>query len=321
MTEFVRRRPFLVFYVLALVMGAAFISVRSFDPTAMADMFKTMRTDPWHPNIITSFPYVLARPVLVTGYLFPLAPTLAAIIVVAIAGGGPGLRRLFDRFRPWREGVTWREGLLVYTMAFAVYLALVGFLVILLYMNGPQSGLELMLRRYGATPVAVWTFLVVAPFLGPGGLLEELGWRGFAFPLLVERLKNPLLAAVVLGVLWGLWHLPRDVPALLSGDPALIKGGGYVGYVYNQIGFIWGTVIGSIVIAFVFFKTGGSVWAAILVHNFSNEFSVGLTMMTKAVTEVGGFTIRPGGVFSTTIAILIVIFAGSNLGRRRDAPA
>lgn len=319
MTEFVRRRPFLCFYLLAFALGAAFISIRSLDPTAMADMFKTMRTVPWHPDIITSFPYVLERPVLVTGYLFPLAPTIAAIVITAIAWRGAGLRRLFDRFRPWREGVTWREGLMVYAMAFAVYLAAVGFLIILLFLNGPTSGLDSMLQRYGTTPVAIWAFLIVAPFLGPGGLLEEVGWRAFAYPLLLERLKNPLLAAVVLGVLWGFWHIPRDIPALLSGNPALIKGGGYGGYVLDQIGFVWGTIATSIVIAYVFFKTGGSVWAGILVHNFGNEFSVGLTLMTKASTQFAGFTIRPGGVFMSVLAIVIVIFAGTQLGRRGDA--
>ena len=35
-----------------------------------------------------------------------------------------------------------------------------------------------MLARYGSTPAAIIGFMLVAPFLGPGGLLEELGWRG-----------------------------------------------------------------------------------------------------------------------------------------------
>lgn len=318
MTDFVQRRPFLCFYILALVLGAVFISIRQFDPTAMADLFKTMRTNPWHPNMITVFPAVLARPALVTGYLFPFAPSLAAIIIAAIAWKSAGLRELFSRFRPWREGVTWREGLLFYTMLYAVYLALVGFLVILLFMNGPNSGLTLMLQRYGSTPLAVWGFLIVAPFLGPGGLLEELGWRGFALPLLLKKFGNPLLATVVLGALWALWHLPRDIPALIAGDPALIKGGGYYGFLLDQIGFFWGCIASSIIISYAFFRTGGSWWAAMLVHNFGNEFSVGLTMMTQASTQVAGFTVRPGGVFSSILAILIVVFAGTELGRRKE---
>jgi membrane protease YdiL (CAAX protease family) len=319
MTELFRRRPLLCFYVLAFVMGAAFISIRLLDPGAMAWVFKDMRTVPWHPNIISSFPKVLERPTLISGYLFPFAPSLAAIIVAAVAWRGEGLGRLFDRFRPWREGVGWRQGLFVYAMCFAVYFAFIGVLVISLTMKGPDSGLALMLQRYGSTTLGIVCFMLVAPFLGPGGLLEELGWRGFALPLLLERLKNPLLATVVLGVLWGLWHFPRDIPALLSGDPALIKGGIYLGYLLNQFQFIWGCVIGSIIISFVFFKTGGSWWAAMLVHNFFNEFSVGLALFTKSSVEIAGSLYTASGVYQSIIAVLIVAFTGTQLGRPRAA--
>ncbi len=39
------------------------------------------------------------------------------------------------------------------------------------------------------------------------GLCEELGWTGFAYPRLRRRLGS-LGGALVLGLLWGLWHLP-----------------------------------------------------------------------------------------------------------------
>ena len=48
---------------------------------------------------------------------------------------------------------------------------------------------------------------VLALVLG-GPLLEEGGWRGFALPRM-ERLYGPLLASVILGVMWALWHLPE----------------------------------------------------------------------------------------------------------------
>ncbi len=41
----------------------------------------------------------------------------------------------------------------------------------------------------------------------PAGIFEEIGWTGFAFPRMRERL-GPFKAAVLLGLLWGLWHLP-----------------------------------------------------------------------------------------------------------------
>jgi len=40
-----------------------------------------------------------------------------------------------------------------------------------------------------------------------GPLCEELGWRGFVLPRLPKRF-NPFTASLILGVIWGVWHLP-----------------------------------------------------------------------------------------------------------------
>jgi len=48
-------------------------------------------------------------------------------------------------------------------------------------------------------------FVYILIFMGPLG--EEAGWRGFALKKMLESL-SPLKAAVLLGVIWSLWHLP-----------------------------------------------------------------------------------------------------------------
>jgi hypothetical protein len=296
--DLIRRRPLTTFYILAFVLGAIVTGLRLLDPGAMGMLFKDMRTNPWHPNIISVFPHVLERPILWTGYLFPFAPTAAALIIVALGWGRQGMGSLLDRMRFWRNGVSWREGALVYAVMFAVYLACVTWLLLVLISREPGSGLTGMLARYGDTPLAIITFMVAALFLGPGGLLEELGWRGFMFPLLVKRLSSPLIACVVLGVLWGLWHFPREIPSILSGNPAIVA---------------------SILIAFVFFKTGGSVWAAILAHNISNEFAVGLTLFTKSSLPIMGMNVDVDTPIKVTLAVIIVVCAGPRLGLKPDA--
>lgn len=50
--------------------------------------------------------------------------------------------------------------------------------------------------------------LVIAPFVNMvPSLGEEVGWRGMLFPTLAEHLSERT-AALVSGVIWGLWHAP-----------------------------------------------------------------------------------------------------------------
>ena len=56
-------------------------------------------------------------------------------------------------------------------------------------------------------PVLFVVTLVIAPFInGLFGFGEELGWRGYLLPKLMVLGK--LKAYLLLGIVWGLWHLP-----------------------------------------------------------------------------------------------------------------
>jgi uncharacterized protein len=54
-------------------------------------------------------------------------------------------------------------------------------------------------------PLMLFALLVLGIITGAMG--EELGWRGFALPWLQTRM-NALWGSLVLGIIWGLWHLP-----------------------------------------------------------------------------------------------------------------
>lgn len=59
---------------------------------------------------------------------------------------------------------------------------------------------------------SLWSVALIFAFnlLFGGTLGEEIGWRGFALPRLLEKF-SPLQASFILGIVWALWHLPIDI--------------------------------------------------------------------------------------------------------------
>jgi membrane protease YdiL (CAAX protease family) len=90
-----------------------------------------------------------------------------------------------------------------------------------------------------------------------GGLWEEPGWSGYLLPKMMQRfahLPNGLLvAALVTGLFRSIWHLPL--------------------FLYGHIAwfdiFIF-TFAFQLLIAWVFYRSGGSVLAVMLLHFVSN---------------------------------------------------
>ena len=98
-------------------------------------------------------------------------------------------------------------------------------------------------------------------FLG-GPLEEELGWRAFALPRLQVGLPA-LDASVLLGLVWGLWHIPLYfVPG--TGQFETLAGGADTAFTIG--GFVFWTVALSVLFAWLFNQSSGSLLVAMLLH-------------------------------------------------------
>ena len=62
------------------------------------------------------------------------------------------------------------------------------------------------LRVAGEEVVPVWAALAGLPVILIVNYGEEIGWRGYALPYLMKRF-NPFVASLILGGIWGLFHV------------------------------------------------------------------------------------------------------------------
>ena len=191
-------------------------------------VFAPGRTTAWFGDISGSHPLF---------FLATWAPGISAVIVLLTFGGAAGLRSFMSRLLLWRGPAGWAAFILV-------GLPLV-FVAGSLIKGGPVLA---PLPPEGVGPV--FAVMLMMLFLGP---VEEFGWRGVAQPLL-QRHMAPLWAGMLIGVIWGLWHLPAF---FLSG---VVFAG------WNFLPFFVGNVVLAVLVTPILNRTGGSLLWPMLFH-------------------------------------------------------
>jgi membrane protease YdiL (CAAX protease family) len=172
-----------------------------------------------------------------------LVPSTVAILLVAVLHGKAGVRTLLRRLLIWRVGLGWWAAIvLLSTLA----LAAVGLSVLL---GGDAPDIT------ATIPGAVFLFLF-SIFPGSAGG-EELGWRGFALPYL-QRGRSALGASVLLGLAWGVWHLPLYLTGADFRPLSLFAP------------WVVAAVAASVIYTWIYNGTGGSLLVVVLFHAASN---------------------------------------------------
>lgn len=210
-----------------------------------------------------------------------VAPALAAAVVTQQAYGRAHVEKLFQALFQWRVGVRW------YLVALFAPLAL------LLLAQGLTKGFGLPVTwpaLQGDLFSLALSAFVMSLFSNPW---EEVGWRGFALPHL-QKQYTAVTATFIVGVLWGLWHLPLF---FWKGNPM------------SQHPFVpWfiSTVAGAFLYTWLYNSTQGSLLLAALFHVALNTFGV----------VVNGISIPALALLYVVVAIaLVLVFGHQNLAR------
>ncbi len=170
-------------------------------------------------------------------YLAVWASAIATFIIVISSSGLCGLRSYLSRCLLWRCSPAWYAFLLIG--------------IPLIFFGGSALKGNLFADPL---PIASFQSLLVALLLTAiKGPIEELGWRGLCLPLLQRRFA-PIWAGLILGVIWGIWHLPAF---LLSGTQQSD---------WSFTPFFVGTIALSVIVTPLFNASRGSILLPALFH-------------------------------------------------------
>jgi membrane protease YdiL (CAAX protease family) len=214
-----------------------------------------------------------------------LGPSLAAVLVLRLTGGS--LQDWARSLVRWRVPVRWW----VYALGLPIGLFLSVSLVLALLGEPVDWGLTL---ERAPSYAATWVFVLVL-----GGALEEPGWRGFGLPHLLER-HTPVTATLILGLVWGLWHVP----------------------VYGPLGFVVPTVL-AFFYTYLWARTR-SVLLCVLLHASFTPAQDHLVLLPRdeaytTALDAPDFTIL--GVYVVAAVGLVVLTRGRlGMAPTRDQP-
>jgi membrane protease YdiL (CAAX protease family) len=211
---------------------------------------------------------------------------LVAVALTAISEGKTGVRSLLGKLAQWH--ISLKRVVIALTLALMMRLTMslialgLGLIPALQLRPGPPA-------QFGI--LAVILFIFATP--------EELGWRGYALPKLLEH-RSPLAAGLIVGVLWGSLHLALHLPGLMfAGLPLLPTRPQLIGL--------------SVLIIGLYMHTGGNILLTSLFHGAQSFFVIANEGLppTPQVWLVAGVYLA--------LAFIVVIATGPSVARKPAA--
>ncbi len=204
-------------------------------------------------------------------------PSLSGLLMIGLARGRAGYRDLLSRMTRGRVPLRWYAAALltapvIFTLvSFALSLADAAFLPALV--TAPDK-------------LALVIFGLSYGLIG-GGLLEELGWTGFAVPELRRR-HGIAATALIVGAMWGAWHF---LVILWMSDPA---GEVPIAVMLPIQLFSWLPAY-RILMVWAYDRTGASMLIAMLMHT---------------CLAAGMLILEPATMAGMNLLTYILVFAG-----------
>lgn len=222
----------------------------------------------------------------------------AALIMTALTLGPPAVVALIRRYLIWR--VNWRWYLVAFLLYPATFLS-----AVILNATRTATPLDLGATLAGAffgssanLPLFVLPFFLFEAISNG----EEMGWRGYVLPRLRAR-HSALRASLILGLIWGFWHLPKYLGP--EGGPLFPL-------------FIVKTIGDAILYTWLYTNTRGSLLLVTIFHAAGNTAGFFLPMANTVSGNNSGALVIATMLISLAAGV-VTVYAGPERLSRIDA--
>jgi len=221
-------------------------------------------------------------------------PALASVLLTGITSGWMGYRNLFSRVIQGRRPIG------VYAAAVLTAPLVLMTVPLALSLRFPDF-MPRIFADSNKAPTLLTGFVVGSA----AGFFQELGWTGFVIPRLRLRFDS-FTTAVIVGVLWGAWHLPVNIGASVT------PSGLSVPSLHGTLTFSFGLLPAYRVLMVRVWDQTGSLLLAMLMH-----------LSLTASNIILGPVATPGMMaiaFNLTLAaVMWIVAAATVVSSRRHA--
>lgn len=220
-----------------------------------------------------------------------LGPSASSLLMIGLVDGRSGFPDLRSRLGRWRVGIGW------YTIALLLAPLLILAVLMALSLISPAYLPGILTRgdKLARLILGLSSALVT-------GICEELGWTGFVTPRLRQH-DSVLATGLIIGVLWGVWHI---LPMVIM--PSIAYSAPFSPTVYiavRTLSFLVGSLVAFRVLMVWVYDRTQSLLLLILMH-------IGLTAANiiyepEALGGISNFIVDLAGAAAIWIVVALVI--------------
>jgi membrane protease YdiL (CAAX protease family) len=213
----------------------------------------------WIPTAISGL-NAFSLPIVFLFFLGGLGPMISSLILTYTTLGTEGLKDLGKRLTQFKR-IKGTHYLIIFLLIPGICFFAIVFETLIFNLGFQfKYTLELLI-----SPISLIFLILFTFFFGP--LPEEIGWRGYGLDSLQEK-WNPLLATLILGGTWSVWHIPLFfIKGTYQNELGLWSVGFWI--------FFASPIVLSFLITWVYNDSHRSTLSAVLLHfmdNFSGQF-------------------------------------------------